>query len=146
MPTAELTRALHAAAPRALAARQATTAQLRATPYPIDLPGEHGWTLGYLLDVIHTRDPWLHRVDVSRATGRDLVLTAEHDGRIVSDVVADWASRHAQPFRLLLTGPAGGRFAHGDGGPEIEVDAVEFCRILSGRAPGDGLLATRVAF
>ena len=138
--------ALHETAPRALAARRATTAELRATPYPVDIPGEQGWTLGFLLDVIHTRDPWLHRVDVCRATGRDLVLTAEHDGRIVSDVVANWASRHGQPFNLQLTGPAGGRFVVGDGGPEIELDAVEFCRILSGREQGSGLLATRVTF
>jgi len=144
LTTAELTRALHETAPRALAARRATTAELRATPYPVDIPGEQGWALGYLLDVIQTRDPWLHRVDVSRATRRDHVLTAEHDGRIVSDVVADWASWHGQSFSLLLTGPAGGHYAVGDGDPEIEVDAVEFCRILSGRARGDGLLATRV--
>ncbi len=143
---AELTRGLHETAPRALAARRATTAELRATPYPVDIPGEQGWTLGFLLDVIHTRDPWLHRVDVCRATGRDLVLTAEHDGRIVSDVVANWASRHGQPFSLQLTGPAGGRFVVGDGGPEIELDAVEFCRVLSGREQGSGLLATRVTF
>jgi uncharacterized protein (TIGR03083 family) len=146
LSTAELTRALHEAAPRALVARRATTAEIRATPFPTDIPGEHGWTLGYLLDVIHTRDPWLHRVDICRATGRDLVLTAEHDGRIVSDVVADWASRHGQPFSLLLTGDAGGHYAVGDGGPETEVDAVEFCRILSGRERGDGLLATAVIF
>ena len=69
LSTAELTRALHETAPRALAARRATTPELRATPYRLDIPGEHGWTLGYLLDVIHTRDPWLHRVDVCRATG-----------------------------------------------------------------------------
>ena len=37
--------------------------------------------------MILTRDTWMHRVDISRATGRDLVLTAEHDGRIVADVV-----------------------------------------------------------
>jgi len=147
LSTAELTRALHEAAPRALAARRTTTAEIRATPFPTDIPGEHGWTLGYLLDVVHTRDPWLHRVDVCRATGRDLVLTPEHDGRIVSDVVADWASRHGQPFHLRLTGPAGGRFVAGSGaGPHIELDAVEFCRVLSGRERGDGLLATPVIF
>ena len=153
--TAQLISGLHETAPRALAARRATTAELRAAPYATDFPGERVWTLGYLLDVIHTRDPWLHRVDISRATGRDLVLSAEHDGRIVCDVVADWASRHRQPFTLRLTGPAGGRYAVGtvgtvgtvgDSGPEIEVDAIEFCRILSGRAAGDGLLATRVVF
>jgi len=146
LTTGQLARALHETAPRALAARRSTTPQLRATPYDTAIPGEGVWTLGYLLDVIHTRDPWLHRVDVCRATGRELVLTAEHDGRIVCDVVADWASRHGQPFNLLITGPAGGHYAVGDLGFGTEVDAVEFCRILSGREPGEELLATRVPF
>ncbi len=63
-----------------------------------------------------------------------------------ADAVAEWASRHDQPFRLHLSGPAGGTFRHGDGGPQLDLDAIEFCRILSGRAPGDGLLATRILF
>jgi hypothetical protein len=32
----------------------------------------------------------------------------------------------------------------GAGGPVLERAAVEFCRILWGRADGDGLLATKV--
>ena len=27
------------------------------------------WTLGYLIDVILTRDPWMHRMDIAAATG-----------------------------------------------------------------------------
>jgi uncharacterized protein (TIGR03083 family) len=104
------------------------------------------WTLGYLFDVILTRDAWMHRVDVSRATGRPLELTPDHDGRIVADVAAEWARRHGRPFRLHLTGPAGGTYTRGDGGEEITVDAVEFCRILSGRGSGTGLLAQPVPF
>jgi hypothetical protein len=103
------------------------------------------WRMGYLLDTILTRDPWMHRVDIARATGRDLVLTSEHDGRIVADVVAEWARRHGQPFTLTLTGAAGGGFAR-DGGDHITMDAVEFCRILAGRAPGSGLLDQEVPF
>ena len=51
------------------------------------------------------------------------------------------AGCHGQPCTLHLTGPAGGTFAQGDGGEEITIDAVEFCRILSGRGTGEGLLA-----
>jgi hypothetical protein len=141
-----LRRALHAAAPRGLAARRATTAEQRATSYLPELPGEGAWTVGYLFDVIHTRDPWIHRVDICRATGREMVTTAEHDGRLVAGVVADWAERHGQPFALTLTGPAGGSFLSGEAGDPAELDAIEFCRVLSGRAQGSGLLATRVAF
>lgn len=104
------------------------------------------WKFGFLLDTILTRDPWMHRVDLSLATGRDMVLTADHDGRIVADVVAEWARRHGKPFTLTLTGPAGGTYASGTDGESIELDAVEFCRILSGRAKGDGLLTQEVPF
>ena len=144
----ELRAALHEAVPRGLAARRAVPSQARATPFDPQLPGVSGWTVGYLFDVIHTRDPWLHRVDLSRATGAPLVLTAEHDGRIVADVVAEWARAHGEPFELVLTGPAGGAFVAGPGSDAapIVLDAVEFCRVLSGRAPGTGLLAHRVVF
>jgi hypothetical protein len=75
------------------------------------------------------------------------VLTADHDGRLIADVVADWAGRHQQPFTLDLEGPAGGTFTNGKGGgEEITLDAVEFCRILSGRATGAGLLTQEVPF
>jgi hypothetical protein len=50
------------------------------------------------------------------------------------------------PCTVRLTGTAGGTFACAGGGAELEVDAVEFCRTLSGRSAGDGLLGTRVVF
>lgn len=137
---------LHVAAPRGLAARRAMPPEFRATPYDPQLPGQTGWTFGYLFDVIHTRDPWLHRVDISRATGYDLDLSASHDGRIVADVVAEWARAHGQPFSLELTGPAGGSFIGHGGGPALTSDAIEFCRVLSGRTHGTGLLETHVVF
>ncbi|OLT05030.1 hypothetical protein BJF90_20345 [Pseudonocardia sp. CNS-004] len=104
------------------------------------------WTLGYLVETILTRDTWMHRVDTARATGRDLVLTPQHDGVLVADVVAEWAGRHAQPYALVLTGPAGGRWSAGSGGSALESDAVEFCRLLSGRGHGEGLLGVEVPF
>lgn len=91
---------------------------------PIPATGDR-LTLGELLDVILTRNVWIHRVDVCRATDRPLELTAEHDGRLVADVVRDWADRHGRPFTLHLTGPAGGPFARPGGGPALELDAVE---------------------
>jgi uncharacterized cupin superfamily protein len=98
------------------------------------------------MDRIYTRDAWMHRVDISRATGRPMLLTADHDGRIVADVVAEWANTHGRPYRLTLTGPAGGTWSSGSAGDEITLDAVEFCRILSGRAVGRGLLGHAVPF
>jgi uncharacterized protein (TIGR03083 family) len=141
-----LRRTLHDAVPRGIAGRTATTPEQRAAAYSSGLSGENPWTFGYLFDIVLTRDPWIHRVDICRAIDRDMELTADHDGRIVADVVADWARRHLQPFTLTLSGPAGDRFAAGTGGPDLDLDAVEFCRILSGRASGSGLLATSVPF
>ena len=107
------------------------------------------WTLGYLIDTIYLRDLWMHRVDVAVALGRPLELRADHDGRIVADVVAEWARRHAQSFVLDLTGPAGGSYSHHPEHPSVErvsLDAVEFCRILAGRASATGVLTTVVPF
>ena len=137
---------VHAWAGRALAGRTGTPAEVRGSTFSTGLPGEADWTFGYLIDVVFTRDLWMHRVDICRATGRPMQLTPEHDGRIVADVVADWGRRHGQPFTLRLDGPAGGSFVAGRAGPEIRLDAVEFCRILSGRGPADGLLGTPVPF
>jgi uncharacterized protein (TIGR03083 family) len=141
----QLVRDLADAGARGVRARRRMPALLRAVPVPFGPPlGTR--PLGYLTDRIYTRDAWLHRVDIARATGRELVLTPDHDGRIVADVVAEWARAHGRPYRLTLTGPAGGTWSSGDGGEEMTLDAVEFCRILSGRAAGEGLLATPVPF
>ena len=103
-------------------------------------------TFGEAVDVIYTRDVWMYRLDIARATDRPADLDATVDRRIVEDVVAEWAERHGRPVRLTLSGPAGGEFRQGEGGPHLELDPVEFCRILSGRAPADGVLTTRVLF
>jgi uncharacterized protein (TIGR03083 family) len=130
---------------RGVRRRRRLPAPLRAIRIPFGPPlGTR--PLGYLMDRIYTRDAWLHRVDIARATGRDTRITPDHDGRLVADVVAEWARDHGQPYRLTLTGPAGGTWSSGSRGEEIALDAVEFCRILSGRAPGEGLLAHQVPF
>jgi uncharacterized protein (TIGR03083 family) len=135
---------LRAAAPKALVWRARWSRWLGGVRLRVGAPVHETWRLRYLMDTIYTRDVWMHRVDVCRATGRDVVLTAAHDGRIVSDVVADWARRHGRPCLLTLGGPAGGRFVLGRGGPSIDIDAVKFSRVVSGRGTGDGLLATPV--
>ncbi|MBW3659540.1 MAG: maleylpyruvate isomerase family mycothiol-dependent enzyme [Actinobacteria bacterium] len=149
---AERVRRLEELMPAAVAGRMRLPRLLRRVRVPLDTGGSTAEgmpaTLGldHLVDVVYTRDAWLHRVDIARATGRELALDPAVDGRVVADVVREWAARHGRPFRLELTGPAGGRFASGSGGEELRLDAVEFCRVLSGRAPADGLLAWRVLF
>nr|MDQ3575971.1 hypothetical protein [Actinomycetota bacterium] len=146
-PVAEVTTRLRATSPKALAGRRRTPRFIRALPMDPGTPlFAEKWKLGYLLDVILTRDTWMHRVDLARATGRELTLSSDHDGRIVADVVKEWARRHGRPFTLVLTGPAGGDYTQGDGDEHIELDAVEFCRVLSGRGMGPGLLTHSVPF
>ncbi|MGI8610540.1 MAG: maleylpyruvate isomerase family mycothiol-dependent enzyme [Candidatus Dormibacteria bacterium] len=113
---------------------------------PVSSPGAKGFSMGFLFDIILTRDTWMHRVDIARTTGRTMVLTPEHDGRVIADVVADWARQHGQPFLLNLTGPAGGVYRQGSGSPQLTLDAVEFCRTISGREQGTGLLAQHVVW
>ncbi len=146
LTTGELIDRFATVAPAVVRKRRGLPALLRRASMKVDGPVVEKWTLGYLVDTIYLRDAWMHRIDVCRATDRQPVLTADHDGRIVADVVAEWSRRHGRPFTLVLTGPAGGRFAAGDGGESLTLDAVEFCRILAGRAPGDGLLTTIVPF
>jgi uncharacterized protein (TIGR03083 family) len=146
LATAEVTARFSAAVPGALAGRFGLPPEARQMPYEAGPPFNEQWTLGYLLEIIMTRDPWMHRVDIARATGLPFELTPDHDGVLIADVVEEWARRHGTPFHLSLKGTAGGTFSHGTGGPRIELDAIDFCRILSGRAPGEGLLAQEVPF
>ena len=134
---ARLIDAMAARAEPAVRLRQRLPRPLRAVPVTFPVVGKR--SVGYLVDLVITRDVWMHRVDITRATGADLVLTTEHDGRLVADMVSDWASTHADPFVLELTGPAGGTFVRGDV-PATRIDAIEFLRIVSGRGTGDGVL------
>lgn len=147
LSTPELIAKVDDIGPRAARWRAKAPTLFRKLPMKEEVGGKaETWRMGYLLDVILTRDPWMHRVDIARATGRVLVLTPEHDGRIIADVVAEWGRRHGKPFTLTLTGPAGGAFVAGNGGEPITIDAVEFGRILAGRADGAGLLTQEVPF
>jgi uncharacterized protein (TIGR03083 family) len=130
--------------PQAVRRRATYPRLLRRVRIPDPIVGSV--SLGELMDVIYTRDSWMHRVDLARVTEQPLELTPGHDGRIVADVVRAWADRHGRPFLLELDGPAGGSYARGVGGEGHRLDAVEFCRILSGRVTGPGLLGTRVLF
>jgi uncharacterized protein (TIGR03083 family) len=107
----------------------------------LNLPAPVGrQPVSYLFDVGFTRDVWMHRIDLARATGTLLDLDPEHDGRIVADIVAEWANTHHEPFALVLGGAAGGQYTTGTSGEEVSMDAIEFCRILAERGHGTGIL------
>ncbi|MCU1465028.1 MAG: hypothetical protein JWM72_956 [Actinomycetia bacterium] len=142
----EIVEQLSTVGPKAVKGRWGTPPPVRYLPLPFGPP--IGWApLKYLLDVGFTRDVWAHRIDICVATGRDMELTADHDGVLVADIVAEWASIHGEPFELVLDGPAGGKFSQvsqvsqGVDGERVVIDAIEFVRTLSGRLPGTGVLS-----
>jgi len=136
----EIVEKLAAIGPRAVKGRWGTPPPVRYLPIPFGPP--IGWTpLKYLLDVGFTRDVWAHRIDICAAINRPMHLSADHDGRLVADIVAEWASIHGEPFELVLEGTAGGEFRQGAGGERVDMDAITFVRTLSGRLPGSGILA-----
>lgn len=144
VPASELVATFNRLAPRNIAGRRRTPTVLRRVAMTFE---GYRLSLGELASITLTRDLWMHRIDLCRATAQPVEITADHDGRIVEDVVASWAARHGRPFDLRLTGPAGGWWSRaGDGAESIEMDAVEFCRTLAGRRAGTGLLETKVVF
>ena len=133
---------------------------VRRTPLPAFAGLRPGSRMAYLLDVVYLRDVWLHRVDLHRATGVDMPLSAA-EGEVVAQVVRDLDLDWTGPaLTLELTGRGGGRWTIGDGAPVAEVteDAVALMRLLSGRsdecalacqgdpAAAERLRATRVVF
>ena len=140
-PTTRSWRSLQAVGPKAVAGRWRTPAPMRHLPIPFGPP--IGWVgLWYLLDVgLHARrvgPP--HRPRAPRpGTG----WTSPPTTTAVSSPTSSASGRtiHGQPFELVLEGPAGGKFSQGTGGERVEIDAIEFVQVLSGRRPGTGVLA-----
>lgn len=97
-------------------------------------------SLRQLMWIIHSRDTWMHRLDICRATNRPFEQTCEHDGRIVALVVLDVARKlkkklNGHAINISLTGVAGGTWKIGSGSPiaEMEMDVLDFNIFVSGR-------------
>ncbi|MFW5934171.1 MAG: maleylpyruvate isomerase family mycothiol-dependent enzyme, partial [Actinomycetota bacterium] len=88
---------LRETAPRAVRARSRFPALLGRIAVPVDETGNTAAgspakvTLGQLNTVVFTRDTWLHRIDIARAIGREPELDRHVDGRIIEDLVIEWA-------------------------------------------------------
>lgn len=145
---AELIGELREFTPRAIAIRRKLPGPLRALPIPLGLAFPFGkvWIrLGYLTDLIMTRDMWIHRLDICRATDRQMVLSPEHDGRMTALVMRDLASRltsklDGRSVSYELSGPAGGSWRIGRA-PEpaatLRMDALDFHWLAAARATAD---------
>lgn len=128
----ELIESWSAATPRFLSVRKGLG--FVGKPIPVYIGPIGLTTLRFLLGQIFMRDHFMHRIDISRATGKEMTL-GDPERRIVADVVRHWA-RNAKPnVRLELSGAAGGVFISGKGeGATIKGDALDFCRLMCGRA------------
>ena len=111
-------------------------AKLVTIPHPV--AGK--FSIRHLMLVIHSRDTWMHRLDICRTAGRDFEQTREHDGRIAELVMLDVADTLARKFNgpalvFDLIGIAGGTWKIGKGEPAatIRMDVLEFNIFASGR-------------
>lgn len=97
----------------------------------------------YLMGTIYPRDQWMHRYDICAATGKRMVVTPEHDGRIVALVLRDIAAKLDAPLRtrsitLRLTGELEDVYRFGAPDmphAEVEMDGFDFNLAASGRIP-----------
>lgn len=99
---------------------------------PLYDPNLGAGSVRYLMDTIFSRDHFMHRIDIERATQREIAQT-ESDRLLVADVVVDWTRRAHAHVTLELSGDAGGSFVAGSGAIGLAADALELCRVLSGR-------------
>ena len=97
-------------------------------------------SLRHLMWVIHSRDTWMHRLDICRSTGRKFEQTAEHDGRIAELVMLDVAKSltrqlDGKSIAFNLAGIAGGNWKIGNSEPAatIQMDVLDFNIFASGR-------------
>jgi uncharacterized protein (TIGR03083 family) len=126
--------------PRSIATRARIPALLRALRVPVTALGGIV-PIGYLTDLIYTRDMWMHRLDLCRATGREMVLTPEHDGRVVALVVRDLGKKLTAKLRTTsvayhLSGDIGGIWLLGpksSPAATIHLNVLDFNLLASGR-------------
>lgn len=109
---------------------------------PITVPHPVGGLLSlrHLMWVIHSRDTWMHRLDICRATHRKFQQRREHDGRIVALVMRDLGillheKLEARAVVFDLSGVSGGVWKVGssEATATIQMDALDFNIFASGR-------------
>jgi uncharacterized protein (TIGR03083 family) len=173
---AELIAELRRVGPKAIANRQAIPALIRGLRFdwksflyawqPLDMVRALRWPYGptfvsfnhseqamqgrmrldYITDLIYTRDTWIHRIDICLATGREMVLTDDHDGRLMALVMRDLAEQlkdvlAGKAIIFDIPGPGGGCWKIGPASTPaatICMDLLYFNVLASGRiTPGE---------
>jgi uncharacterized protein (TIGR03083 family) len=136
---AELIAELREIGPKSINNRYKLPLPLRALRVYIPVLGFN--RIDYLTDLIYTRDMWMHRLDICRATGREMALKPGHDGRITALVVRDLAKKLNRKLKGVgvsysLTGPGGGTWNIGANlvpTANLELNALDFNLLASGR-------------
>ncbi len=109
---------------------------------PVAVPHPVGGRLSvrHLMWIIHSRDTWMHRLDICRATNREFYQTADHDGRIAALVMRDVGALlggklGGRAVTFDLSGVAGGAWKAGAGesAAAIQMDVLDFNIYASGR-------------
>ncbi|WP_433008072.1 maleylpyruvate isomerase family mycothiol-dependent enzyme [Kribbella sp. CA-294648] len=101
------------------------------------IPGFEKISLGFIQDILLTRDLWMHRNDVCQALGREFdagPYAVELIAQVMRDL-EDGPFWQGTPVTLTLTGQGGGTYRLGRGEPiaTVSTDAVGYMRTLSGR-------------
>ena len=126
--TAEIIAEFRQNGPIAIKNRQKLPWLVRQLP----IPGMGSF--GYLMDIIYPRDEWMHRYDICAATGKKMVITPEHDGRILDLVLLDIAKKLKRQLAgrtivLHITGALSGTYQFGHKAePDctLEIDLFDF--------------------
>jgi uncharacterized protein (TIGR03083 family) len=108
--------------------------------------------LDYITDLIYTRDTWMHRMDICLATGRAMVLTDDHDGRMMALVMRDLAEQlkavlNGKTIVYDIPGPGGGCWKIGPASipaATIQMDLLYFNVLASARMTPDEARAQRL--
>jgi uncharacterized protein (TIGR03083 family) len=154
-PTAALTAHLARFGPAAVRAVRRMPGLMRRLPSSVFFPEPPlpDRRMSYLFDVLTSRDVWMHRLDIARATQRPFTVD-DHDADVVLPVIRDLGRGWRGPaVAVELTGDVTGVWTLGTGAPAepVRVDWLGFMLHLSGRGglelPADSpLLDARVVF
>jgi uncharacterized protein (TIGR03083 family) len=110
--------------------------------------------LDYITDLIYTRDTWMHRIDICLATGREMVLTDDHDGRMMALIMRDLAEQlkdvlTGKTIVYDIPGPGGGCWKMGSDpipAATIQMDLLYFNVLASARmTPDEARAQSRVS-
>lgn len=95
----------------------------------------------YLLDTIYQRDQWMHRGDICRATGKQMVFTGAYDERVTDLVMLDIAQHLGNVLNgtvdVTVTGGVEKTYRFGttsEPHASITIDLLELNRLASQRS------------